>query len=299
MLTSDTKVGSKTAGATRLTRRILTVDLLELLAPPHPEPIPLTITMPQDDIQYPAGFGLADVVAWGSTGLVVLDEVTQTVIKTPFDDSSTPQVERERQIYARFTELGGHQGILLYHSDVDGHGIRLQYAPKHDLQSFIKAQDVSLDVRLKWVTQVADALGFIHDAGIIHGDLTTANIFLDDGLDAKLADFAGSSIDSSRLLVAVTVSYENPGRVLSVQGDIFALGSLMYEVMTGERPYAALSEANVRARFMKHEFPDVTSLGRLGRLIRTCWEGSYDSSKTLTEDLKALSFSSENGLYQI
>lgn len=146
-----------------------------------------------------------------------------------------------------------------------------------------------MEQRLHWMIQIADALDFIHTAGIIHGDLTTANIFLDGGLKAKLADFAGSSIDSSPLLIAVTASHEYPGDTLSVQGDIFAFGSVMYEVMTGERPYAALSEANVRARYLSKDFPDITSLDSLGRIIRACWEGSYNGSKALAKDLRGQS----------
>lgn len=243
--------------------------------------------MPLDEIQYPPGFGLKDVVAWGSTGLVVLDATTQTVIKTPFDDEFGPSIQRERLIYERLTELGGHDGILSYHGGVDGRGIRLGYASKHDLQSFIQEQNsLDLRLRLRWMIQLAETLDFIHSAGIIHGDLTTSNMFLDDRLNLKLADFAGSSIDSEPLLVTVTVSHEYPGDLSSTQGDIFAFGSAMYEIMTGERPYSSLSEVDTRMRYQNKEFPDVASLGSLGHVIRACWEGSYRNSKALAKDLK-------------
>ncbi|KND86741.1 Megakaryocyte-associated tyrosine-protein kinase [Tolypocladium ophioglossoides CBS 100239] len=244
--------------------------------------------MPLDDIRYPSGFGYKDLVAWGSTGLIVFDSATQTVIKTPFNQENGNPIQREREIYERFTELGKHQGILSYHGEVEGGGIRLEYASKHDLQSFIQREHVDPGLRLRWMIQLANALAFIHDAGIIHGNLTTSNVFLDDGLNAKLADFAGSSIDSSPLLVTVTASHEYPGNLLSAQGDIFAFGSAMYEVATGKRPYAALSEADIQSLFQKGEFPDVTSLGSLGHIIRTCWDGGYEDSKALVKDLEAI-----------
>jgi serine/threonine protein kinase len=242
--------------------------------------------MSSDDIQYLRGFGLKDVVAWGSTGLVVLDAATRTVIKTPFDEDNQPSIERERQIYVRLASRGAHPGILSYHGVFEGNGIRLEYASNHDLQSFIEGQSTSNDLRLRWMIQIAEALAFIHDAGIIHGDLTTANIFLDKGLNAKLADFAGSSIDSLPLLVAVTPSHEYPGDLLSVRGDIFAFASAMYEVWTGQRPYADLEDADIQKRYAKREYPDTTALGSLGRIIRTCWEGGYDSSGSLAKDLR-------------
>ena len=124
--------------------------------------------MADDEIHYPAGFGLKDVVAWGSTGLVVLDSATQTVIKTPFNPEDSSPIRREREIYERLAERGRHQGILSYHGGVDGGGIRLEYASNHDLQSFIEQQHPDRGLRLCWMFQLADALAFIHDAGIIH-----------------------------------------------------------------------------------------------------------------------------------
>lgn len=141
-----------------------------------------------------------------------------------------------------------------------------------------------------WILQLAEALDFVHKAGIIHGDLTVANVFLDGELHVKLADFAGSSIDSLPLLVAITLSSEYRGNLLSPQGDLFAFGSLAYELLTGTRPYATLSEAQVRARYEQRDFPDVTSLGSTGRVIRSCWEGDYRSSQDVANDLKSKYF---------
>ncbi|KAM3550956.1 hypothetical protein ARSEF4850_008091 [Beauveria asiatica] len=244
--------------------------------------------MANDEIHYPPGFGLKDVVAWGSTGLVVLDSAIQTVIKTPFNPENNSPILREREIYERLAKKGKHPGTLSYYGEVGGGGIRLEYASKLDLQSFLHHQRVNPGLRLCWMIQLADALAFIHDAGIIHGDLTGANVFLDDRMNARLADFAGSSIDSSPLLVEVTASHLYPGNLLSPQGDIFALGSVLYEVTTGKRPYAGLSDASIQSMFQKGEFPDVTSLGRLGHIIRTCWDGGYKDSKALVKDLEAI-----------
>lgn len=90
--------------------------------------------MATDDIQYPSGFGLKHVVGWGTTGLVVLDESTRTVIKTPLDQENASLIWRERRIYERFTEMGGHKGLLSYY----GTGIRLEYASNHHLRSVNK-----------------------------------------------------------------------------------------------------------------------------------------------------------------
>lgn len=244
--------------------------------------------MADDEIPFPPGFGVKDIVAWGSTGLVVLDSATQTVIKTPFDPEQDALIQREREIYKRLVERGKHPGTLSYIGEVNGNSIRLEYASNHDMRSYLKQQGVDSGTRLGWMIQIADALAFVHDAGIIHGDLTSTNVFLDDKMNARLADFAGSSIDSSALLIHVTPSHEYPGNLLSPQGDIFALGSVFYEVTTGKRPYAGLDDHIIRSKFQKGDFPDVSSLGGLGHVIRTCWDGGYEDSKILVKDLETL-----------
>lgn len=82
--------------------------------------------------------------------------------------------------------------------------------------------------------QIAIALRFIYDAGVIYGDLRRANILVDDKLNAKVADFASSSLDLSLFLIesAAFNTYYTP---LSTKGDIYALSSLAYEILTGYR----------------------------------------------------------------
>jgi len=245
-----------------------------------------------DEIQYPSGFGLCDVVGWGTTGLVVLDKSSNTIIKTPFDSRNEEcicRMLRERQVYERFTEHGGHKGVLSYHGAVES-GIRLEYAPNHNLRSYIEEHTIGIAQRLRWAIQIAETITFIHGIGIIHGDLTCANIFLDKNLNAKLADFAGSSIDRSPLLVVVTESHEFPGPLLSIRADLFALGSVLYEIMTGHAPYYGLDETEIRARYLKGDFPDITSLQAFGAIIKKCWQGSYSESEIVLDNLRGMIF---------
>ena len=256
--------------------------------------------MSASDVHYPSGFGLNDVVAWGSSGLVVVDESSETIIKTPFDLNSEwcqKTISTEWRIYERLSEHGGHEGILAYHGTFES-GIRLQYAPNYDLQSYIKKHDIHLRQRIIWARQVAEAIQFIHRAGVIHGDITCANIVLDRGLNAKLADFAGSSIDGSSLLVAVTSSHRYPGSSLDVKADLFALGSVLYHIFTGHAPFEELTSQEIDQRFSKGEFPDTASLHRVGVIIKRCWQGHYCASQAVINDLKGMfSFTTQPSTY--
>jgi hypothetical protein len=62
-----------------------------------------------------------------------------------------------------------------------------------------------------------------------------------------LADFAGSSLDRCPLLVAVTASYQYPKPAVSILGDIFALSSTFYEIMTRGVPYPKFFNKEIKA----------------------------------------------------
>ncbi|KAK4241940.1 kinase-like domain-containing protein [Achaetomium macrosporum] len=225
-----------------------------------------------DEIRYPTGFGLGDVVSWGTTGMVVLDKSSNTVIKVPFDHGNEEcllRMQREREVYERFAQRGGHEGLLSYHG-------------------VFRVGNASPAQRLGWAVQVAETIGFIHDADVIHGDLTCANVFLDASLNEKVADFAGSSIDGSPLLVIVTESHEFPGPLLSIWADLFALGSVLYEITTGQAPYNGLDDTEIRDLYRKGRFPETAFLGAIGAVIEKCWQGKYGGARDIVQALQGI-----------
>ncbi|KAG6027376.1 hypothetical protein E4U40_001561 [Claviceps sp. LM458 group G5] len=251
-------------------------------------------------VQYPSGFCGDNIVSHGLCGLILLDEATQTIVKTPLWEWSPPSIQREIEVYQRLVSKGPHPGILTYHGEFE-QGFRLEYAPNADLYHFLQGKrfDGGKDhhnepfkptpqIRLQWMLQAAEALDHIHKAGIVHGDLTTINMFLDKDLNLKIGDFAGSSIDSNEFLCAVTESHLHPTDPNSEQGDIFAYGSAMYEIFTSERPYAALSDEEIAEKFQSNLFPDTSHLGPVGRIIRNCWQGGYANVEAIVQDIKRL-----------
>ncbi|EQL00128.1 hypothetical protein G6O67_006637 [Ophiocordyceps sinensis] len=228
--------------------------------------------MSQNDIQYPSGFGLQDLISYWSTGLVVLDPASNTVVKKPLDPAYTRHADIERQIYERFIQKGGHEGILSYYGVFED-GIRLEYATNHDLKSFDDTGQLP-EQRLRWVIQMAEALAFIHGAGVIHGDLSSANIFLDAQLHPKVADFAGSSLDQSPLLFESSASYQYPKSPLSVEGDLFAFGSLAYRIITGHEPYQGRDGDRFAICTRKISFPIPTLSVALAASLRSAGTGN-------------------------
>ena len=106
--------------------------------------------MDNDFIEYPTGFGSEDIVAWGNIGMVCLDAASQTVIKTPHDETHADSLQVERRIYERFQERGGHDGLLQYHKPFDKFSIRLEYAPRFNLCSTLsKRTDIDSVQRIR------------------------------------------------------------------------------------------------------------------------------------------------------
>jgi serine/threonine protein kinase len=248
-----------------------------------------------DEIHYPTGFSLKDIVSWGNTGMVCLDESSQTVVKSPHGEEDEEAIAIERRIYERISEHGGHKGLLRYHGCYES-GIRLEYVCNNTLRSFIgkPTKDINIEnLRFRWARQITDTLRFLHSIHVIHGDLTCGNIFLDKHLNAKLGDFGGSSLDGSPLLVEVTASHKHPGLLLSIQGDIFALGSALYEIMTEVAPYHELSEEEIDARYSDADFPETESLGSIGDIIKYCWQGQYGSVDAIITDIEGMFISDD------
>jgi sugar lactone lactonase YvrE len=108
---------------------------------------------------------------------------------------------------------------------------------------------------------VADGLQFAHRRGIIHRDLKPANILLGPGEAACLADFGlartlfnDTIVDVEREQIEGTAPYMSPGvaagNAEDTRCDIYAFGALLYEMLTGEPPYAGRSTSDIRRQIL-------------------------------------------------
>jgi serine/threonine protein kinase len=111
--------------------------------------------------------------------------------------------------------------------------------------------------------QAAEAVRYIYSKGVIHGDIGIHNFLVQKNSMLALADFGRSRIDGSECLVGSSVRYSRPvppsqlGLDPTEKDDIFALGTVLYEISTGQRLYADKSDGEIRDLFHKHIFPDL------------------------------------------
>jgi serine/threonine protein kinase len=170
-------------------------------------------------------------------------------------------------------------------------GIILEYMPNGNLRNYLRSQAVKInrEQRLQWVCDVAEGLHLLHSYNIIHYDIKPENLLLDSRLRLRIIDFSGSSIDGAWASAFEGVRFylprpwESPS---TVQTDLFALGSTIYEIMTGAQPYEELTDEEVVALFEEQKFPLVDNLP-CGGVIKRCWHGEFDSAEEVHGSIKA------------
>jgi serine/threonine protein kinase len=143
---------------------------------------------------------------------------------------------------------------------------------------------------LQWSLGICNGFAFLHKHGVIHGDIGCQNILISADGRAKLCDFAGSKIGDKAAWVAYEIRSQHPtysGQQPKIETELFAIGSLLYEIFTLSRPYASLDDGEVQRKFSAGEFPlDSVEKGNIAEIIRKCWKGDYDNVPILCEDLE-------------
>ena len=193
----------------------------------------------------------------GAMGIVyraedpVLDR--QLAIKTvfvPADDADRREYEARFTQEARAAGKLGHPGIVTIY-DV-GHEGEMVYMAMEllegvDLGAEAATRRFSVTEALGIVERVADALAFAHDRGVVHRDIKPPNIMLVGGGRVKIMDFGIARMRSSDLktqtgLMMGTPRYMSPeqvaGRPVDQRSDIFSLGTVLYELLTGTKLFS-------------------------------------------------------------
>jgi formylglycine-generating enzyme required for sulfatase activity/tRNA A-37 threonylcarbamoyl transferase component Bud32 len=170
-----------------------------------------------------------------------------------------------------------HDGIVAVYDcgiEKDSCFIVSEFMDGGSLADRIVAQTVSREEAVRWVTGVAEALDFAHRNGVIHRDLKPANILIDQHGRAKLADFgiAQSASKSGDFAPSLgTLRYMAPealqGAAADHLADIFSLGVVLHEALTGRIPYAAKDTPALRREILAGKQSFSSEIGERLRAI--------------------------------
>jgi serine/threonine protein kinase len=226
---------------------------------------------------------------------------------------------------ARAVAALNHPNILAIHDIGEYNGspfLVSELLEGHSLRAEMNNGALPTRRAVEYAAQIAQGLAAAHDKGIVHRDLKPENVFvthdgrlkiLDFGL-AKLAKLHAATDDSATLTLADTQQETTPGMVLGTVGymspeqvrgepadarsDIFALGTILYEMLSGQRAFKRDTSAETMTAILKEDPPEISTTGKpvapaIERTVRRCLEKKpqqrFQSARDLAFDLEGLS----------
>ncbi len=230
-------------------------------------------TLGRYEIMKPLGKGAMGVVYLGQDPRIN----RTTAIKTfRFGDDFEPaEAEQMKQKFFREAESAGtlsHPHIVTIYDageEQDLAYIAMEYLDGDDLQKYTKKGNL-LPMRkvLDHVADIADALNYAHGKGIIHRDIKPANVMLIKSGVTKITDFGIARITASSQtqtgVVKGTPHYMSPeqisGEKVDGRSDIFSLGAMLFQLLTGEVPFKGNSPAALLHQIMNVPHPNPKKL---------------------------------------
>jgi hypothetical protein len=181
------------------------------------------------------------------------------------DETDMAAFRREAQLIARLE----HPHILPVYDfgQVDGVPyLVMRYLEGGSLADRLRAEAVPLEAAVRWLRQVADALDFAHHRGVVHKDVKPSNVLLDSAGQAYLTDFGiADSLQAPGQDVPLgSAAYMAPeqarGQQVDARADVYALAVMLFELLTGRKPYRAESAMGMLVRHMKDPIPSARAV---------------------------------------
>lgn len=221
-----------------------------------------------------------------------------------------------KMVIQRFTKEAkavgrlSHPNIVNVYDVGKDHGtiyIAMEYLEGRPLEEVMQSQRLDMATIVNIGKKVAVALDYAHQKGIVHRDIKPSNLMVTDDWQVKLTDFGiahfedpSISLQTSLGDILGTPAYMPPeqiaGREVDGRSDLYALGVLLYEMMVGQRPFAANTLPALFNTISQHELippekanPSVPS--SLSDIVCKCMHKNpdrrYQSGAELLSDLSA------------
>jgi dienelactone hydrolase/predicted Ser/Thr protein kinase len=220
----------------------------------------------------------------------------------------SPELKERFVIEAQAAAALSHPNICVIHEvgeTEDRSFIAMEYVEGETLRDRIKKGPLKTEDAIDITSQIAAGLGEAHRKGIIHRDIKSANIMVTEKGQAKVMDFGlaklqgGSSLTQSQTTLG-TVAYMSPeqarGDELDQRTDIWSLGVVLYEMLTGEVPFKGDRDVSI-INSIVHEEPKSLKLRKppvsvelqqvIGHALKKNREARYGSAEEMLKDLRA------------
>jgi len=184
------------------------------------------------------------------------------------DESATviARFRREAQAAGRLS----HPNIVSIYDFGEDDGvwfIAMEFVKGRELKEYFESNErFAMPDIVRIMSQMLDALDYSHRQGVIHRDIKPANVYMLDDGTVKVADFGIAHIESSSLTQVGTVlgtpSYMSPEQIMGLpvdgRSDIFSAGVILYQFLTGERPFAGSATTTMQKVLKEDPLPPST-----------------------------------------
>ncbi len=202
-------------------------------------------------------------IVYLATSAALASDVALKVSKSERDEYDRQALAREHAALSAVR----HPSIVRIH-DYGVHKGReylaMEYFPRGDLKARLQRGIIEPDV-LRYVEQIARALEVVHTAGIYHRDLKPPNVMLRDNDEVVLIDFGlarnlnGGQQSTRKGVLRGSPYYMSPeqalGEELDARTDLYSLGIIFYEMLTGRKPYIGSSAIEVLQQHVNAPMP--------------------------------------------
>ncbi len=239
-------------------------------------------------------------------------DVAIKVLSKQFADNADLLMRFERE--TRAVAALSHPNIVAIHDVAADRGVCfavMEFLKGETLRERIDRALIEWKEASSIAVAIADGLAAAHSKGIIHRDIKPGNIFRTERGDIKILDFGLARLDESAPLsssgdvstvtartspgtVLGTAAYMSPeqvrGQATDARSDIFSLGSVLYEMLTGKPPFSRATVADTMAAILKDEPLAIATTGRplppsLDRIITHCLEKDPEERFQSARDL--------------
>jgi eukaryotic-like serine/threonine-protein kinase len=261
----------------------------------------------------------AIVRALGAGGMGEVYEARDTRLNRPValkvirqEVASDPARRQRLEREARAAALLNHPNIVTLHSLEEHDGVlflTMELIDGSTLRDAILPAGFPIDRFLRMAIQVTDALAAAHIAGVVHCDLKPANVMITRDGVLKVLDFGLSKSEVDRTVASVktdtlstdgsllgTAPYMSPevieGGAADARSDIFSLGIVLFEMLTGRRPFVGDSPLAVITAILRDKPPLASEVKpgvpqELARLIDRCLAKTPSARRQSAADLRA------------
>jgi serine/threonine protein kinase len=214
-------------------------------------------------------------------------------------------LQRFIQEYALLAQIEHPNVARIFRQDFSvGHAyIAMEYFPQGDLRARMKAGTIEPATAISYIKQTAAGLAAIHEVGIVHRDMKPDNLMLRKDGSLALADFGVAKQVSMKITdtgdgdIVGTPYYLSPeqalGQPVDARCDIYSLGVLAFELLTGRKPYHASSAQELLHMHVHAEVPMLPpEHAHLQAVMESMMakdrDQRYPSARTLLADLEQM-----------